>query len=257
MGGGTLSDRFVSMGVPAGNGAGPSIDVSKMIDPKSLYTKGTWLGGVVVAIQSSMDGVAFDEVATFTGPDQIRILDDSVRFLRSFVFGFAGGTPSIDVGGVEDEEWLNLLRKGQCFMTESFNTPLPAFLAHSQIFNPAGSGIRVLVRSVNIGTLTGENTNLARFDTALTALSAFVPENLLGGGPAAIAEIRNEGFAAATGSRFGLLVSRAVMMPIRPPQGQEWIHELLPGQGMLVVNAVAGDTLILDWQWAEVPLTSP
>lgn len=258
MGGGALANRFVSMAVPGANGAGPSIDVSQMVAPKTFNTKGTWLGEVV-AIQGSMDGTTFDEIATFTGPDQVRRFKDTPRFVRSFMFGFNGGTPAIDLGGVEDEEWLNFVRKGQAFYAEDFVQPGAGLFGHLQLFNPAGSGIRVICRDVqHAGTATAIR-NLRRHDVALATLgppAGFVIENELGGGPAAVAEVREDALAVAVGSIFGIIAHPAFDEGSLPPSGQEWLHELLPGQGILVTGAV-GLVVIVNWQWVEVPLVTP
>ena len=37
-------------------------------------------------------------------------------------------------------------------------------------------------------------------------------------------------------------------------EGQEWGHDLLPGQGILMNSVVIGGIFIINWQWVELPL---
>jgi hypothetical protein len=153
--------------------------------------------------------------------------------------------------------WLNYVANGEAFAAENFVGPGVGNQAHIQLFNPVGSGKRVRMRSVSSSSTSPTVTNfiVARYDVALTTLgvpAGFTVENLLGGGPAAVAEMRSQISAVALGTDFTQVYAPTTVMGTYPTSGREWGYDLLPGQGILL-RGTAAAVLIVNWQWAEVP----
>jgi hypothetical protein len=153
--------------------------------------------------------------------------------------------------------WNEHVRNGEAFSAEDFIIGAVGLFPHLQLFNPVGSGIRVRLRSVHETMTVARVVNVKRYDPPGSILgppAGFVLENLLGGGPAAIAEVRSNNGVASVGSPFWLVQSNANEPGIYPPRGQEWGHDLLPGQGIVLVSSTTNTTLIANWQWVELPL---
>lgn len=155
-----------------------------------------------------------------------------------------------------NNSWLQNLGNGEAFSAENFLTPGAGLSAHIQLFNPMASGVRVRLRSVHAINVAAVTANVRRFDTALTTLglpAGFIVENLLGGQPVSVAEMRSQASGPLLGTQFWALNSAASTPAIYPPEGREWGHDLLEGQGVLLQAGVAV-TLIVNWQWVEIPL---
>lgn len=156
----------------------------------------------------------------------------------------------------DDSTWSKHVRAGEAFSAEDFLVGVGGTVALLQLFNPVASGIRVRLRSVHAIGNAAQAVNVRRHDVALATLgppAGFVVENLLGGAAANVGEIRSAQPAAAVGTIFWQLNAPANTPAIYPPEGREWGHDLLEGQGVLL-QAAAGVTLIVNWQWVEVPL---
>jgi len=151
--------------------------------------------------------------------------------------------------------WLEHVANGEAFAGEDFILGVAGLYPHLQLFNPVGSGKRVRLRSVHETMTVGRSVNIRRYDPPGVILGPpppFIIENLLGGGPAAVAELRHDNIVVPSGSAFWLLQSNANNIAIYPPKGQEWGHDLLEGQGVLLSSFAV--TLIAMWQWVEIPL---
>lgn len=153
--------------------------------------------------------------------------------------------------------WLQHVANGEAYAIEDFIIGVGGMFNHVQLFNPAGSGVRLRLRSANHLNPIVIGAHVRRYDVPLTILGPPVPfamENLLGGGPPPLGEVRSDRLAAPTGSAFWLIRSAANDTGVYPPDGMEWGHDLLPGQGILMNSVVVGGVFIINWQWAEVPL---
>ncbi len=152
--------------------------------------------------------------------------------------------------------WSENVREGEAFSAECFVIGVPAMLIHQQLFNPVGSAVRVRLRSAHAILPAAIALNVARHDVPLAVLGPpppFIVENLLGGQPVSVGEMRSAVLAAPIGAVFWQLNAPANEPAIYPPEGRDWGHDLLPGQGVLI-QGTAGQTVIINWQWAEVPL---
>ncbi len=154
------------------------------------------------------------------------------------------------------KSWAKYVAAGQAFSAENFLIGAVGTIASIQLFCPLASGIRVRLRSVHSIAVAAQTVAINRHDVALTTLglpAGFIVENLLGGQPVAVAEMRSQAPVLTLGASFWSLTSPGAVPAIYPPGGREWGHDLLPGQGIHLA-ALAGATLIVNWQWAEVPL---
>ncbi len=158
--------------------------------------------------------------------------------------------------------WSKHVANGEAFSAENFIIPGGGLLGHMQLFNPVlpppgRSPVRVRLRSVHQITAVGiAASNVRRHDVALAILGPPVPfinENLLGGQPVPVGEMRGAALVAAVGSTFWQLNAPVAQPAIYPPEGRDWGHDLLPGQGILL-QAAASVVLIVNWMWVEVPL---
>ena len=152
--------------------------------------------------------------------------------------------------------WSEHVAQGEAFSSQHFIIGVGGLFAHMQLFNPVGSGIRVRIRSVrHIGTTTVQS-NIRRHDLPVAILgppAPFIIENILGGGPAAVAELRHASLVALTGTPFWLLQAPSHTPAIYPVKGLAWGHDLLEGQGVLL-SGQPGRTTIVNWMWVELPL---
>lgn len=158
----------------------------------------------------------------------------------------------------DTHRWSESLRNAKSYSSENFIIGLPGLFTHIQIFNPLGAPVpvRVRLRSVHAILPVAVSASVRRHDVALTTAgppAPFIIENLLGGGPSGVALMLGDTLGATAGALFWQVNAPANTPAVYPPEGREWGHDLLPGQGMLL-QSVAGTTLICNWQWTEVPL---
>lgn len=152
--------------------------------------------------------------------------------------------------------WSDHVKNGEAFSAEDFIIGAGGLYPHTQLFNPVGSGKRVRVRKVHQTNTPAVQSNVRRYDPPGAILgppAPFVIENMLGGGPAAVAEVRHANIVVPSGSPFWLLQGPGSTPARYPVGGQEWGHDLLEGHGILLQGS-AGTTLIALWQWVELPL---
>ena len=158
-----------------------------------------------------------------------------------------------------DREWASHVENGEAFVSEIFQTGVPAQLGFVQLYNPLGapSPVRIRLRQLEPMAIFGFaiNTNVRRHDVALANLGGFTaPHNLLGsGGAAAVAEPRFVSQVAMIGSLFWLILSSGSTRKQYPALHMDWGHDLLPGQGIMM-NSLVGGFILTGFMWAEVPL---
>jgi len=152
--------------------------------------------------------------------------------------------------------WSDYVTNGKAFAGTVLQTVVAGQIAHVQIFNPVGSGVRVRLRCLETIPIfsAGINTNPRRHDIALPVLGAFLgPDNLLGSGSAPVAELRTLTQVGAVGSPFWLILSAGVTRKDYPALNMDWGHDLLEGQGIVLQSAVGG-FIYTGFMWAEVTL---
>lgn len=157
-----------------------------------------------------------------------------------------------------DDEWSNHVMNGEAFVAEGIRTAVGGMIPELQILNPVASGVRLRLRFLEPMPFVGGpiNNNVRREDVPLTNLQAppfGAPQNLLGGGPAPVAEIRDDSVAVLTGSPFWLVLTTGFGRRSYAPRTLDWGQDLLEGQGIMMTGGLGG-FLITGWQWVEIPL---
>ncbi len=155
-----------------------------------------------------------------------------------------------------DDEWSEYVASGEAFAGQAFQTAVGGQLGFLQLFNPAISTIRIRLRCIEPMAVfsLAINSNIRRHDVALATFTPFSgPENLLGGGAAAVGELRQTSQVAMLGSLFWLILSTGNTRKDYPTKQLEWGHDLLPGQGV-ILNSSVGGFILAGFMWAEVPL---
>ncbi len=156
-----------------------------------------------------------------------------------------------------DEQWLEHLENGECYTAEVFIAGMVGLFSAIQIFNPVASGVRVRIRCVEAFTIFGipVNQNLRRHDTALASSGAFgIIENLLGGGPAGVGQMRFDNLAAQPGTPYWLILAGGNNRRQYPVAALDWGFDLLPGQGLASAPSITNFFMLVGFQWVEVPL---
>lgn len=146
------------------------------------------------------------------------------------------------------ERWLSEMRAGRAFASGALIGPTAANNSHVQLFNPAGSQITVIVRSV----IGGPSANdLMLFRTHNTALTTLVGNgvNLLSGGAAGVAEVRTLDNAIVLGTGFG---SFRALANDSKQVGPDWIIELGASEGLATSPATLNVGNATTFFWLEV-----
>lgn len=161
------------------------------------------------------------------------------------------------ISHMPDDEWSEAVANGEAFSAEALVVAAPATVPLLQLFNPAASPKRIRLRCVESMAFIGGpiNQNIRRHDVALPSTGPPFggPENLLGGGPASIAEFRFDNPAVPVGSPFWLILSAGQTRKDYPVLQLDWGHDLLPTQGLMHSGGVGG-LLIIGYQWTETNL---
>ncbi len=155
-----------------------------------------------------------------------------------------------------DDEWAEYVANAQAFAGVSLQVAVPAMIAHVQLFNPVGSGVRLRIQNLQPMAVfsIAINTNIRRHDLPLATFTPFSgPENLLGGGAAPAGELRQDSLVANTGAPWWLILSAGNTRKNYPPKALDWGHDLLPGQG-IVLQSAPGGFIVCGFMWAEEPL---
>lgn len=154
-------------------------------------------------------------------------------------------------------DWFTSMREGRCFAAENFILPAVGLFGLIQIFNPAGSATRVVVRSIASTLPAAIAPRVRRHDIALPTLglpAPFIVENLLGGGPAEVAEMRSQAVTPVPSGPFWIMFAAVNDVTTYPTDGREDAHILLPGQGLLTNTLFVNSTNITMFLWSEEPL---
>jgi hypothetical protein len=224
-------------------------------------------GRTVLQVQQDLAALTIDELPAFLMKiaDQWRLPLTPVLALSQVALT---GGPLITKTYAR-EEWLDLLRAGRCFSGYNSRAASAANLSMVQLWNPAASGVRVLVFGaaayISVAMAAGNMVHLYVDNTQRTNNTGQRRQNLLVGGPAAVAEVRQDltpalppAFAADAmiSEQFGPAAFTLLdFQPVRSGMPQGFFAELAPGQGITLIQDIVNISLFGYYQWAEVPLT--
>ena len=151
-----------------------------------------------------------------------------------------------DLGFVRDF-WLNEIRNNRAFHLGSGLAANVGNLGHIQLFNPAASGITVLVGQIDAGVQASRSIHLREHNVALTTLVG-TGRNLDIGEGNSLAEIRTVNNAVELGTQ---LSAYRLEVELMIQVGPKWKHELAEGEGILIVNNLANDGVTANYWWTE------
>lgn len=162
-----------------------------------------------------------------------------------------GGSPNVNLLLSDAAQFRNedfVVSQNASFAGSQSLTAAGGQFAHHQIFNPAGSGITLMVDKILVSSPSNDSYRVARFNTELTTDGgAWV--SFLSGGAAGASHIRRESNA----SQLGTIVEHAQLLALTP-----WTDELLypyqlaAGQGLLVGASTVAQTLFTTFYGREV-----
>ena len=146
------------------------------------------------------------------------------------------------------ERWLAEIRSGRAFTRGGFSGPTAATLSHLQLFNPAASGVTIIIRAVIVAVSATGLVAIVTHNTALTTLVG-AGVNLLAGGAAGLGELRSLDNAV----QLGTIADRLSLIADTPSDVvPEWFFELGAGEGILVNSENANVRTIATYHWIEL-----
>lgn len=148
-----------------------------------------------------------------------------------------------------DADWLTHLRAGRAFGGMALQSSSGTFVAQIQLFNPAASGIAVLLYMLTTTHVQGGVVRFGFHDTALPTGVTTV-RNLLRGGSAPVATMLRTSATAVAIEEF-TRYGGVALLPERPII--QWICELGESTGINVQGLVATDDIEVSFLWVELP----
>ena len=144
--------------------------------------------------------------------------------------------------------WLNEIRNDRAFHRGGALAASAGNFNEIQLFNPAGSGITVVIKRILASVAAASGVMVRRHDPALATLDG-TGFNLRAGGAAAQAVIRTTQIAALDGTRISeQLLGASVITPI----AEDWNKELPANTGLLVTGRGVNIELMVYYEWNEV-----
>ena len=92
---------FVSIPVPAANGAGAAVDTSVFGPSKTISVVGPFSAAVTIEISNELIPTSWAPLVTFNNPDGIT-MNSVCRWMRASVSAYKSGLPACDLGGTDD-----------------------------------------------------------------------------------------------------------------------------------------------------------
>lgn len=158
----------------------------------------------------------------------------------------------ISSGSASGIDWLTELRAGRAFAGFDNSPATASNISMVQLFNPAASGVNVLVRHFRSEAGASALIEMRFFDTLFANLGP-VPKNLLSGGAASQARTRNRintvGLGDPAFAEFSMITNSE-----DPRLGGEWVAELAPGKGFHLSGTSVNVFLRTSFWWVEIPI---
>ena len=144
--------------------------------------------------------------------------------------------------------WLNEIRNGRAFSRGEQLGASVGNNGHIQLFNPAGSGITIIVHQIGYAPIANTLISLRAFNTELTTLRG-TGFNLRAGSPAALGVTRvqdNAGLLGTGRDEFqGLARDFRFLV-------DGWDIELGAGEGVLMVSSNTNQDSYCTYKWIEL-----
>lgn len=152
----------------------------------------------------------------------------------------------ITVSGLQ--QWYNAIRAGRAFSRRTSRTAVAAEFAHVQLFNPAASGVTLLVRriTVRVGTTAATYVNL--YSVELTTLVG-AGYNLQVGAAAGLGVTRTQSNAVQLGNTVrDVYVTTTEDRTVQ----EDYFCELPANTGILVNHEAQNSLIVACFEWEEV-----
>lgn len=101
---------------------------------------------------------------------------------------------------------LARVKAGVSYFGSAYQIAVAAQFAHAQLWNPAGSGRRLVVSQLTIQSVTAATHRVCAHNVAIGGLYTFQPASKLAGGAASVAQTRNGSDVAQLGTFMGQFV---------------------------------------------------
>ena len=149
-----------------------------------------------------------------------------------------------------EDFWLQEIRAGRAFFAGEFKGGVAATITQIQILNPAGSGIKVLLKHAVVSV--GTTTSIIQFShNVLIAGSVIVGKNLLIDSPASVALVRIDRITGGVAEPGGGSPT-VTALPNTPTRFiPEWLVELAPGKGFLIRTVSSDIDFGFIFYWTE------
>lgn len=138
--------------------------------------------------------------------------------------------------------------KGLAFIGKATLLAVAANYAMGQLWNPAASGVKLVVDALAVSSDVAGSVGLFRHTAALATIHASQPSNKLLGGVATNAESRTEAAAALLGTQFSV---RHVLADQSTPIIFYKPIVIEPGNGLIVTHKTVNSAIFADFQYTE------
>lgn len=148
------------------------------------------------------------------------------------------------------ERWYSEIRRGRAFCNSTQVAAVAATYGHIQLFNPAASGVLIIVRAIITSFTSAQKSFVGIHNTALTtAVNNGV--NLLNGGAAGLGAVRTQ----TNATQLGNLIARAIV-PANDAYtyALDWFMELDAGEGCIATLDNQNVAMDATFFWIELPV---
>jgi len=164
------------------------------------------------------------------------------------------GTTTVDVSDRTARElgflrsfWLNEINNARAFARVVDQAAVSAELSHCQLFNPAGSGITIVIRRVSLRLLTAGEFSLTSHNIELTT-DHNPGFNLDSGATDGSGRVRRQTNTMVLGTNLENYnaADTGTVVPV-----DDWWMRLGAGEGFNVVSNVANIRMVVNFRWIE------
>lgn len=146
------------------------------------------------------------------------------------------------------DRWPMLLASKQCFRSGVVLAASALNFSEIQLFNPVGSRVIALVRTVSVGAVVGARIDVATHNASIGGAGVAGVNMWIGGQSPLVLRHTNQA-AARTGVIF-----TGNIRPASPDSERyrDWFAIIEPGLGLIVSTDAINQDLGVEFEWAEV-----
>lgn len=192
------------------------------------------------------------EASFFSRPKEgfntVQIRSAQAQFLRVFVGSGDAGTRRISsTVQVIDGERARVLG-GSMYVANSGAVPAAGNFGRCQLWNPAGSGQRLVVSSLYMSAPTAQPVNMLFQGAKIPGSNVTVVNKLAQGAPAGVGQaVKGQSVAGLGDSMWGGYLQGGVVLQWAP----KGVLMLPPGYGLTVEGGTAATAIAVNFEWFE------